>query len=155
MLYQLRYYARGQESNVRCESQTERTDAFGRWFQDPVCVSQISSHEMTSGSLNCNVRDEILIPGAEYGAQVRASPNQASYCGQWSDWSSEIHWKTEPAGHGKSSAEAVKRGFGYRSRASFAFAAVTSAPLLSGLRQEFFLGAMVLLLLLPVACVIM
>lgn len=107
---------------------------------------------MTTESLNCNVRDGILIPGAEYGAQVRASPNQVSYWGQWSDWSSEIHWKTEPAGHGKSSFEAVKRAIRYRSRASFAFTAVTSAPLLSGLRLEF-LGAMVLLLLLPVACV--
>ncbi|TNN04001.1 hypothetical protein fugu_001030 [Takifugu bimaculatus] len=104
MLYQLRYYTRGPESNI-------------------------SSHEMTTESLNCKVRDEILIPGAEYGAQVRSSPNQVSYQGQWSDWSSEIHWKTEPAGR-----------------------AVTSAPLLSGLRLEF-LGAMVLLLLLPVACV--
>lgn len=107
---------------------------------------------MTTESLNCNVRDEILIPGAEYSAQVRASPNQVSYWGQWSDWSSEIHWKTEPTGPGKSSFESVKRGIRYRSRASFAFTAVTSAPFLSGLRQEF-LGAMALLLLLPVACV--
>lgn len=98
------------------------------------------------------MRDEILIPGAEYGARVRAGPNQAHYQGQWSDWSSEIHWKTEPAQHGKSSLEAVKRGIRYRSRASFAFTAAVSDPLLSGLRLEF-LGAMVLLLLLPVACV--
>lgn len=109
---------------------------------------------MTTESPNCKVRDEILIPGAEYGAQVRASPNQVSYSGQWSDWSSEIHWKTEPAGNdGKSSLEAVKRGIRYGSRASFAFTDVTSAPFLSGLRQEFFLGAMALLLLLPVAFV--
>lgn len=99
------------------------------------------------------MRDEILIPGAEYSAQVRSSPNQVSYQGQWSDWSSEIHWKTEPAGHGKSSFEVVKGGIRYRSRAFFAFTAVTSAPFLSGLRKEFFLGAMVLLLLLPVAFV--
>ncbi|KAJ0060154.1 hypothetical protein NL108_004002, partial [Boleophthalmus pectinirostris] len=40
------------------------------------------------------VRDGILLPDTEYAAKVRSEPNQAHYKGQWSDWSTEIYWKT-------------------------------------------------------------
>ncbi|XP_005803336.2 interleukin-21 receptor-like [Xiphophorus maculatus] len=43
------------------------------------------------------VEDQHFEPGTEYAAQVRSSPNQRHYQGQWSDWSSAVQWRTEPA----------------------------------------------------------
>ncbi|KAM6951007.1 interleukin-21 receptor [Aplochiton taeniatus] len=31
----------------------------------------------------------------EYTARVRSSPNQGHYKGEWSEWSSAVHWKTD------------------------------------------------------------
>ncbi|XP_022046576.2 interleukin-9 receptor [Acanthochromis polyacanthus] len=47
-----------------------------------------------------SVDDEWFVPDTEYGARVRSSPNMAHYQGQWSDWSAEVHWKTEPVEDG-------------------------------------------------------
>uniref|UniRef100_A0A3B5L6I9 Fibronectin type-III domain-containing protein n=1 Tax=Xiphophorus couchianus TaxID=32473 RepID=A0A3B5L6I9_9TELE len=46
------------------------------------------------------VEDQHFEPGTEYAAQVRSSPNQRHYKGQWSDWSSAVQWRTEPAENG-------------------------------------------------------
>ncbi|XP_023150032.2 uncharacterized protein LOC111584916 isoform X1 [Amphiprion ocellaris] len=58
-------------------------------------------HEDTLRDINtnterCSVDDEWFVPDTEYAARVRSSPNMAFYQGQWSDWSAEVHWKTEP-----------------------------------------------------------
>ncbi|XP_076616710.1 interleukin-21 receptor [Chaetodon auriga] len=70
--YQLHYYKRGDKHNV-------------------------TSHDININSLNFSVDDEKLVPDAEYAARVRSSPNLAFYKGHWSDWSSEVHWKTDSA----------------------------------------------------------
>nr|AAR25683.1 class I helical cytokine receptor number 20 [Tetraodon nigroviridis] len=111
MLYQLQYYTLDQGNNI-------------------------SARELTTESLTCSVIDENLVPGAEYRAQVRSSPNQGLdpqvfYRGQWSDWSPALHWKTEPAEP-----------------------EVGSASFLSGLGVELFLLCVIALLLLVFfACV--
>nr|XP_019939061.1 PREDICTED: interleukin-21 receptor-like [Paralichthys olivaceus] len=46
---------------------------------------------------NYSVDDQIFELDTEYTARVRSSPNNVSYKGEWSDWSSEVHWKTGPA----------------------------------------------------------
>ncbi|XP_034716867.1 interleukin-21 receptor isoform X1 [Etheostoma cragini] len=70
--YQLHYYKRGDKHNVL-------------------------SHELNTESKNSSVDDQNFVPDTKYSARVRSSPNQAIYKGQWSDWSSEIHWETESA----------------------------------------------------------
>lgn len=44
------------------------------------------------------VQDDFLKPDSEYVAAVRSSPNrsESSYKGQWSDWSTQVHWRTQP-----------------------------------------------------------
>ncbi|XP_041829488.1 interleukin-21 receptor [Melanotaenia boesemani] len=49
-----------------------------------------------------SVNDEKFVPDTDYAARVRSSPNMVHYTGQWSDWSSEVLWKTEPAVEGLS-----------------------------------------------------
>lgn len=41
--------------------------------------------------------EEVFVPDTLYMARVRSSPNQAISKGQWSDWSPEVYWKTQPA----------------------------------------------------------
>ncbi|XP_024862185.1 interleukin-21 receptor isoform X1 [Kryptolebias marmoratus] len=41
--------------------------------------------------------DRRFLPDEEYAARVRSSPNMVHYQGQWSDWSSEVLWRTDPA----------------------------------------------------------
>ncbi|XP_014828941.1 PREDICTED: interleukin-21 receptor-like [Poecilia mexicana] len=52
---------------------------------------------ISSVSTTHSVEDEHFEPSTEYAAQVRSSPNQVHYQGQWSDWSSAVQWRTEPA----------------------------------------------------------
>ncbi|XP_038591024.1 interleukin-21 receptor isoform X2 [Micropterus salmoides] len=70
--YQLHYYKRGDKHNV-------------------------VSHDINTDSTNYSVDDYEFVPDTEYAARVRSSPNEAFYMGEWSDWSSEVHWKTESA----------------------------------------------------------
>ncbi|XP_069011926.1 interleukin-21 receptor [Embiotoca jacksoni] len=53
-------------------------------------------HDIKTGSTDYFVDNDKFLPDTEYAVKVRSSPNQVSYMGQWSDWSSEFHWKTEP-----------------------------------------------------------
>uniref|UniRef100_A0A3Q0SXW9 Fibronectin type-III domain-containing protein n=1 Tax=Amphilophus citrinellus TaxID=61819 RepID=A0A3Q0SXW9_AMPCI len=55
-------------------------------------------HEVQSTSYS--VDDQNFVPDTEYGARVRCTPTQASYKGEWSDWSIEAHWRTKPAMNG-------------------------------------------------------
>ncbi|XP_028423239.1 interleukin-21 receptor isoform X1 [Perca flavescens] len=70
--YQLHYYKRGDKHNVL-------------------------SHEINSDDKNYSVGNQNFVPDTKYTARVRSSPNQATYQGQWSDWSSELYWETESA----------------------------------------------------------
>ncbi|KAM9424610.1 interleukin-21 receptor [Pholidichthys leucotaenia] len=47
-------------------------------------------------STNCTVDEDEFLPDTEYVARVRSSPDQAWYKGQLSDWSADVHWRTEP-----------------------------------------------------------
>lgn len=60
------------------------------------------SHNWTARDINTDhttftLEDDKFIPDSEYVAKVRSSPNQAFYKGQWSAWSSVVHWRTDPA----------------------------------------------------------
>ncbi|XP_029311659.1 interleukin-21 receptor [Cottoperca gobio] len=57
----------------------------------------VLSHYIEATSLNYSVDDHNFAPDTEYAARVRTSPNQVSYKGQWSDWSSEVYWETQSA----------------------------------------------------------
>ncbi|XP_051273984.1 interleukin-21 receptor [Dicentrarchus labrax] len=52
-------------------------------------------HEINTDSENYSVDDQKFVPGTEYTVRVRSSPNMAFYKGEWSHWSSEVHWKGE------------------------------------------------------------
>ncbi|XP_070783737.1 interleukin-21 receptor [Enoplosus armatus] len=69
MKYQLHYYKRRDQHNV-------------------------ISHKINTDSTNYSVDDHEFVPGTEYAARVRSSPNQAFFMGEWSDWSSEVNWET-------------------------------------------------------------
>lgn len=71
--YQLHYYKRGDNHDKK-------------------------SREINTDSMEFFVDDQHFVPHTEYAARVRTSPSQAFYKGQWSDWSSEVHWKMESAG---------------------------------------------------------
>lgn len=58
------------------------------------------THGLKTSSESQSVDDEQFVPDTEYAARVRSSPNMAFYKGQWSDWSAEVHWKTEPIENG-------------------------------------------------------
>ncbi|KAM3592358.1 uncharacterized protein V6R79_017144 [Siganus canaliculatus] len=66
--YELHYYTRGDKHNGRPRAIITNTMCF-------------------------SVDDDAFEPDTEYAARVRSSPNQGHYKGQWSDWSSEVHWK--------------------------------------------------------------
>ncbi|XP_074475388.1 interleukin-21 receptor isoform X1 [Sebastes fasciatus] len=72
LTYQLQYYKRGDDPNV------------------PL-------HIMHTTVINYSVDDEVFAPDTKYAARVRTGPDQVKYHGQWSDWSSEVYWKTESA----------------------------------------------------------
>lgn len=58
--------------------------------------------KITVYSTNFSMARQKLAPGTEYAARVRSSPDQANYGGEWSAWSSEIHWRTQRTEDGKS-----------------------------------------------------
>ncbi|XP_071318645.1 interleukin-21 receptor [Trachinotus anak] len=72
--YQLRYFKRGGKHNGN---------------------SGVMSRDINTDRKSYYSDDQIFEPDTEYTARVRTSPNLAFYKGQWSDWSSEVHWKTE------------------------------------------------------------
>uniref|UniRef100_A0A665UWD8 Fibronectin type-III domain-containing protein n=1 Tax=Echeneis naucrates TaxID=173247 RepID=A0A665UWD8_ECHNA len=63
---------------------------------------EVMSRDIYIDQTNYSVDDPIFAPDTEYIARVRSSPNLAFYKGQWSDWSPEVHWKTESAMSGES-----------------------------------------------------
>ncbi|KAI3365623.1 hypothetical protein L3Q82_010712 [Scortum barcoo] len=67
--YQLRYYTRGDKNNV-------------------------ISYDINTDSKNYSLDEHNFAPDTNYSARVRSSPNLAYYQGEWSDWSSEVHWRT-------------------------------------------------------------
>lgn len=62
----------------------------------------MKSHEINTDGMCFSVDDDEFAPDTEYSARIRSSPNQAFYKGWWSNWSSEVHWRTEPAVDGES-----------------------------------------------------
>ncbi|XP_068162201.1 interleukin-21 receptor isoform X2 [Antennarius striatus] len=59
-----------------------------------------SPQEINTENVSYSVGDEEFESGTQYTGRVRSSPNQASYKGQWSDWSGEVHWRIESTGKG-------------------------------------------------------
>lgn len=57
--------------------------------------NSVISHQISTDHAFFQVDNEKFVPDTEYTARVRSSPNGASYKGQWSGWSSEVHWKTD------------------------------------------------------------
>ncbi|KAM4715255.1 interleukin-21 receptor [Anableps anableps] len=53
------------------------------------------THNINGDSTTHSVEDENFDPGTEYAVKVRSSPNMHHYRGQWSEWSSEVLWRTE------------------------------------------------------------
>ncbi|KAK2820229.1 hypothetical protein Q5P01_023188 [Channa striata] len=70
--YQLYYYKTGEKQNERARA-------------------------INTESTNYLVDDQEFVPDTEYTARVRASPNQAFFMGNCSDWSTEVQWRTESA----------------------------------------------------------
>lgn len=58
---------------------------------------QVMSRDINTVTTGFSADDKKFVPDTEYTARVRSSPNLAFYKGQWSDWSPEVHWRTEPA----------------------------------------------------------
>ncbi|XP_078147065.1 interleukin-21 receptor [Centroberyx gerrardi] len=70
--YELQYYKRGHTENAR---------------------------SINIETIYYSLRDVNFKPGTDYSARVRSTPNLSTpsyYMGQWSEWSSEVYWKTEP-----------------------------------------------------------
>ncbi|XP_056222561.1 interleukin-21 receptor [Seriola aureovittata] len=72
--YQLRYFKRGDKHNGD---------------------NGVMSHDINTDRTSYSVDDQVFVSATEYAARVRSSPNLAFYKGQWSDWSPEVHWRTE------------------------------------------------------------
>ncbi|NWI77284.1 IL3RB protein, partial [Dryoscopus gambensis] len=54
---------------------------------------------LLSNTTHCSLSHEDLVPGSSYIARVRARPGQASgFSGQYSEWSTEVLWKTPEGG---------------------------------------------------------
>ncbi|NWT86977.1 IL3RB protein, partial [Lanius ludovicianus] len=54
---------------------------------------------LLSNTTHCSLSSEDLVPGSSYVARVRARPGQASgFSGQYSEWSTEVSWKTPEGG---------------------------------------------------------
>ncbi|NXC56968.1 IL3RB protein, partial [Aleadryas rufinucha] len=54
---------------------------------------------LLSSTTHCSLRHEDLVPGSSYVARVRARPGRASgFSGQYSEWSTEVSWKTPEGG---------------------------------------------------------
>ncbi|XP_048156829.1 cytokine receptor common subunit beta isoform X2 [Corvus hawaiiensis] len=54
---------------------------------------------LLSNTTHCSLSREDLVPGSSYVARVRARPGQASgFSGQYSEWSTEVSWKTPEGG---------------------------------------------------------
>ncbi|CDQ58707.1 unnamed protein product [Oncorhynchus mykiss] len=47
-------------------------------------------------STNISVNNENFEPDTEYIVNVRSIPNQQQYQGQWSEWATEVRWRTDP-----------------------------------------------------------
>ncbi|NWT12727.1 IL3RB protein, partial [Vireo altiloquus] len=54
---------------------------------------------LLSNTTSCSLSREDLVPGSSYIARVRARPGRDSgFSGQYSEWSTEVSWKTPEAG---------------------------------------------------------
>uniref|UniRef100_A0A3P9J4G7 Fibronectin type-III domain-containing protein n=1 Tax=Oryzias latipes TaxID=8090 RepID=A0A3P9J4G7_ORYLA len=57
----------------------------------------VMKHKIVPESTSYSLDEEKCVPDSEYAARVRSSPNGGFFKGEWSDWSPEIFWRTEPA----------------------------------------------------------
>uniref|UniRef100_UPI0037E74849 interleukin-21 receptor n=1 Tax=Semicossyphus pulcher TaxID=241346 RepID=UPI0037E74849 len=72
LMYELHYYKRGDKLSI-------------------------ISHTINTAKVNFSINDDVFVRDTDYSARVRSSPNQAYYKGTWSDWSSEVYWRTKSA----------------------------------------------------------
>ncbi|XP_053197711.1 interleukin-21 receptor isoform X2 [Scomber japonicus] len=56
---------------------------------------QKAFHDIHTESVWFSTDDNNFMPNTEYAARVRSSPNGNYYRGEWSSWSSEVHWTTD------------------------------------------------------------
>lgn len=56
---------------------------------------QVTLQNINVLSTNYSLASQKLAPGTEYTARVRSGPDQVNFGGEWSAWSSEVHWRTE------------------------------------------------------------
>lgn len=63
---------------------------------------QVKIREISTQSTGISLEDQNFEPDTEYSARVRSIPNKATYQGEWSHWSDEAHWRTNPAADGES-----------------------------------------------------
>ncbi|KAF7204579.1 interleukin-21 receptor [Nothobranchius furzeri] len=56
--------------------------------------------QINTDDTKISVKEENLVPDTKYAARVRSSPNMVHYMGQWSDWSSDVLWRTESISNG-------------------------------------------------------
>ncbi|XP_042253551.1 interleukin-21 receptor [Thunnus maccoyii] len=55
----------------------------------------VAFHQINTDRKSYSMDDHIFVPNTDYGARVRSSPNKAHFKGEWSEWSSEVHWTTK------------------------------------------------------------
>uniref|UniRef100_UPI003AABA382 LOW QUALITY PROTEIN: interleukin-21 receptor n=1 Tax=Centroberyx gerrardi TaxID=166262 RepID=UPI003AABA382 len=120
--YELQYYKRGHTENVRFSNKQSSMGfpllmeikgsqmLFGKRSSGnfPFCKVHKSSafslvlfqaRSINIETIYYSLRDVNFKPGTDYSARVRSTPNLSTpsyYMGQWSEWSSEVYWKTEP-----------------------------------------------------------
>lgn len=71
----------------------------------PLPQQQEAASLLLSNTTHCSLSHEDLVPGSSYVARVRARPGQASgFSGQYSEWSTEVSWKTPEGSMGWSGA---------------------------------------------------
>lgn len=56
---------------------------------------QATLQTITEHSTYSSMASQKFAPGTEYAARVRSGPDLVNYGGEWSAWSSEVHWRTE------------------------------------------------------------
>lgn len=90
---------------ITCYTYNTRVHLSGLQNEINIILLRVSLQAMikkiTTESKNYSVDDEMLEPNGEYAAKVRSSPNGVNYKGEWSAWSPEVHWRTQPAMSGE------------------------------------------------------
>lgn len=80
-------------------------------FYQPGEGQNVTLHEINKYITNFSVASQKFAPGTKYAARVRSGPDQSIYWGEWSTWSSEVHWSTELVEEGLTSMYGLAKVF--------------------------------------------